>query len=103
MAETAKSADIAKMSFEDALEELEGIVRTLEGGKGKLEEAIGAYERGAQLKAHCEKKLKAAYKEYEAAQLQVVRQDNPGLKLSQAREVVWKNWQKAPENPMNQQ
>jgi exodeoxyribonuclease VII small subunit len=60
MAEKAKLADIAKMSFEDALAELEEIVRTLEGGKGKLDEAIGAYERGAQLKAHCEQKLKEA-------------------------------------------
>lgn len=60
MADDAKLADISKMSFEGALEELEGIVRALEGGKGKLEEAITAYERGAQLKAHCEKKLKEA-------------------------------------------
>ena len=60
MAENAKSTDIAKMSFEDALAELEEIVRALEGGKGKLEEAITAYEHGAQLKAHCEKKLKEA-------------------------------------------
>ena len=60
MADSPKSADIAKMSFEDALAELEEIVRSLEGGKGKLEDAITAYERGAQLKAHCEKKLKEA-------------------------------------------
>ena len=45
MADNAKLPDIAKMSFEDALAELEEIVRTLEGGKGKLEEAITAYER----------------------------------------------------------
>ena len=69
MAENAKSADIAKMSFEDALAELEEIVRTLEGGKGKLEEAIGAYERGAQLKAHCEKKLKEAQAKVEKISL----------------------------------
>ena len=48
--------EISEMSFEEALEELEAIVRALEGGKGKLEEAISAYERGAQLKVHCEKK-----------------------------------------------
>lgn len=69
MAESAKSADIAKMSFEDALAELEEIVRALEGGKGKLEEAIGAYERGAQLKAHCEKKLKEAQAKVEKISL----------------------------------
>lgn len=69
MADTAKSADIAKMSFEDALEELEGIVRALEGGKGKLEDAISAYERGARLKAHCEAKLKEAQAKVEKISL----------------------------------
>jgi exodeoxyribonuclease VII small subunit len=53
-------ADIAKMTFEDALEALENIVRQLETGDGKLEDAIGAYERGAHLKRHCEQKLKEA-------------------------------------------
>tara|TARA_B100000686_G_C16723677_1_gene936497 strand:+ start:100 stop:342 length:243 start_codon:yes stop_codon:yes gene_type:complete len=51
---------INKMSFEDALGELEVIVNNLESGKSELEEAITAYERGARLKAHCEKKLKEA-------------------------------------------
>ncbi len=54
------NADIAAMSFEDALAELEAIVRRLEEGKGDLEDAIGAYERGAALKRHCEHKLKEA-------------------------------------------
>jgi exodeoxyribonuclease VII small subunit len=54
------SADIAVMSFEDALAELEGIVRRLEGGQVKLDDAIQSYERGAQLKRHCEKKLNEA-------------------------------------------
>jgi exodeoxyribonuclease VII small subunit len=53
-------ADITAMTFEDALAELEQIVRRLEGGQVKLDEAILAYERGAQLKRHCEKKLNEA-------------------------------------------
>jgi exodeoxyribonuclease VII small subunit len=69
MADSPKSADIAKMSFEDALAELEETVRSLEGGKGKLEDAITAYERGAQLKAHCEKKLKEAQAKVEKISL----------------------------------
>ena len=52
--------DIAAMSFEDALAELEQIVRRLEGGQVKLDEAIMSYERGAQLKRHCERKLNEA-------------------------------------------
>ena len=69
MADGGKAADVSKMSFEDALEELEEIVRTLEGGKGKLEDAITAYERGAKLKAHCEKKLKEAQSKVEKISL----------------------------------
>jgi exodeoxyribonuclease VII small subunit len=54
------SDDLATLTFEDAMRELEGIVRDLETGKAKLDDAIRAYERGAALKAHCEAKLAAA-------------------------------------------
>lgn len=52
--------DIAKLSFEEALVELEKLVRQLEDGKAKLDDAIGAYERGAWLRSHCEAKLREA-------------------------------------------
>ena len=55
-----KHADVAAMSFEDALAELEQIVRALESGQQKLEDAITAYERGAALRQHCEAKLAEA-------------------------------------------
>lgn len=48
------------MSFEESLAELEIIVRSLESGKAALEESITAYERGMELKKHCEKKLRDA-------------------------------------------
>ncbi len=60
MTDNAIPADIRKMSFEEALEELKAIVSRLEKGEGKLEEAIGAYERGALLKRHCDAKLREA-------------------------------------------
>ncbi len=56
----ADAAPIAEMSFEDALGELEAIVRQLEGGEVALETSIALYERGAALKKHCEDKLEAA-------------------------------------------
>jgi exodeoxyribonuclease VII small subunit len=55
-----KQPDVSAMSFEDALAELEQIVRGLEGGQQKLEDAITAYERGAALRKHCEAKLAEA-------------------------------------------
>jgi exodeoxyribonuclease VII small subunit len=57
---TKPDPDIAGMSFEDALTALETIVRGLESGQQKLEDAIAAYERGAALKKHCEAKLSEA-------------------------------------------
>ncbi len=56
----AEPDDIANLSFEAALQELERIVAELESGKAELERSIQVYERGAALKAHCETKLKAA-------------------------------------------
>lgn len=52
--------EIQKLSFEEALEALEGIVAQLEGGDVPLEKSIDIYTKGTQLKAHCEAKLKAA-------------------------------------------
>jgi exodeoxyribonuclease VII small subunit len=52
--------DVAAMSFETALAELEAIVKRLETGNAKLDDAISAYERGALLKRHCEAKLREA-------------------------------------------
>jgi exodeoxyribonuclease VII small subunit len=60
MVDASVPPDIAAMNFEDALAELEQIVRRLEGGQVKLDEAIQSYERGAQLKRHCERKLNEA-------------------------------------------
>ncbi len=51
---------VESLSFEEALAELEDIVKTLETGKAPLEESITAYERGIKLKEHCEAKLREA-------------------------------------------
>lgn len=51
---------ITEMSFEQAMAELEQVVGKLEAGDVPLEQSITLYERGAELKAHCEAKLKAA-------------------------------------------
>ena len=52
--------EVTGLSFEDALAELEQLVRGLEGGQLKLADAIDAYERGAALRRHCEAKLAEA-------------------------------------------
>ena len=61
MSDTQTEArDIAGLSFEQALGELEKIVAELESGQAPLERSIEMYERGAALKAHCETRLEAA-------------------------------------------
>ena len=60
MTQTTQDQAITAMSFEDAMAALEALVRGLESGQGKLEDAIAAYERGALLKQHCDALLRAA-------------------------------------------
>ena len=52
--------DIAGLSFEDALKELESIVSRLESGDAALDESIALYTRGDALRAQCEARLKDA-------------------------------------------
>ncbi len=53
-------SDIENLSFEDALTQLEVIVRELESGRTKLDDAVNAYEKAVALKQLCENKLKSA-------------------------------------------
>ncbi len=52
--------EIEKLSFEEAISQLENIVRELESGRIKLDDAVSAYEKAVKLKQLCESKLKAA-------------------------------------------
>jgi len=69
MAENEIPEDIAKLSFEDALQALEEIVKGLESGDVKLDQAIDSYARGAALKRHCESKLREAQAKIEKISL----------------------------------
>lgn len=60
---------VEEMSFETALKALEDIVTRLESADVPLEDSIALYERGAQLKAHCEARLNAAQEKVEAIRL----------------------------------
>ncbi|MBN9413448.1 MAG: exodeoxyribonuclease VII small subunit [Candidatus Paracaedimonas acanthamoebae] len=52
--------ELSNLPFEEAMRELEAIVRKLEEGRLPLDEAIKNYERGAILRTHCENLLKDA-------------------------------------------
>ncbi|MFC0409455.1 exodeoxyribonuclease VII small subunit [Roseomonas elaeocarpi] len=57
---------VETLSFEDALRELEDIVRRLERGDASLEAAITSYTRGTELRTHCERKLAEAEQRVQA-------------------------------------
>lgn len=65
------NADINSLSFEEALQELENIVKTLESGNIGLDAEIEYYAKGQVLKEYCNKKLQAAKLKIE----QIVSQD----------------------------
>ncbi len=78
------SDTLSGLSFEDAMAELERIVRGLEGGQLKLEEAITCYERGTALRRHCEAKLAEA----EARVQAIVRRTDGTLGVKDAGPLV---------------
>ncbi|MEJ0009559.1 MAG: exodeoxyribonuclease VII small subunit [Alphaproteobacteria bacterium] len=69
MSKPAQPADIASLSFEAAMKELEAIVRALESGNADLDKAIHDYQRGNALKAHCLAKLNEARLKVEQIQV----------------------------------
>ncbi|SMX38420.1 exodeoxyribonuclease VII small subunit [Maliponia aquimaris] len=66
---------VEEMSFEQAMAELEKVVGMLERGDVALEDSIALYDRGAKLRARCEKKLKEA--EEKVAQITLDAEGNP--------------------------
>lgn len=65
--------DVATLSFEVALAELESIVQSLERGNVPLEESITIYERGEALRGRCEALLKEA-----EARVEMITRDADG-------------------------
>ncbi len=51
---------VSEMTFEEALGELERVVSQLESAQVPLEDSIRLYERGEELRKHCEARLQAA-------------------------------------------
>jgi exodeoxyribonuclease VII small subunit len=80
-----KSANVENMSFEEALSELEKIVRQLESGGADLKSSIDSYERGMALKKMCESKLKEAQTKIEKITLSADgKATTESFKLSEA-------------------
>ncbi|MEE2705097.1 MAG: exodeoxyribonuclease VII small subunit [Pseudomonadota bacterium] len=57
MNKTKDQSEFSKLSFEEALEKLEEIVKDLESGNVSLDDSVKYYEEGSKLMKFCEKKL----------------------------------------------
>lgn len=66
-------------SFEAALQELEGLVKTLEGGSARLEESLQAYERGMLLLKYCQEILGQAEQKLRLLDGGVLREGSAAL------------------------
>ena len=51
---------VNELTFEQALDELDALVRRMESGQLGLDDSIAAYQRGAELAKYCQVKLAAA-------------------------------------------
>jgi exodeoxyribonuclease VII small subunit len=55
-----KQKPVAELSYEEAFEELRGVVTDLESGELPLEESLALFERGQALSKHCSALLEEA-------------------------------------------
>ena len=60
--------ELEKLTFEEAMMQLEKLVDSLDKGDVSLDDAIAAYDRGSQLKDYCQKKLHEAKMKVETIQ-----------------------------------
>jgi hypothetical protein len=51
---------------------------------------------------HIGKRARAAYRQFEAANLEALKQSKPGMRRTQYNDLLWALWQKSPENPFVQ-
>jgi len=75
----------------------------IDGGSARnVDDAIHVLQSSqVSVDSHPEKRMKAAYDAYENENLPKLKQEHPSLRLSQLKQLLKKEWMKAPENPFN--
>ncbi|EAU81996.2 hypothetical protein CC1G_09182 [Coprinopsis cinerea okayama7 len=80
---------------------LDNALDLLEVVTAKMDKAsVGS--QAANIERHPERRFKAAFEAYSERELPKLKIDHPGLRLQQYKELLYKNFQKSPENPFNQ-
>ncbi|KZT18842.1 DUF1014-domain-containing protein [Neolentinus lepideus HHB14362 ss-1] len=89
-----ESESYAATGLDNALDLLEVVT-------AKMDKAtVGS--KAAQLEQHPERRFKAAFEAYKERELPNIRSEHPGLRLQQYQDLLYKQFQKSPENPFNQ-
>ncbi|CED84814.1 Uncharacterized conserved protein [Phaffia rhodozyma] len=80
---------------------IDEMLEALEIANAKSDKAAVG-QRAANLEAHPERRYKAALEAYIEAELPVIKKEQPGMRLQQYKERLFKQFQKHPDNPFNQ-
>lgn len=93
-----------KKDEEDDSDLIENVNRlTVDGDEARnLDEAISILSGPEKAEKHPEKRMKAAYEDFEKERLPELKAENPNLRLSQLKQILRKEWLKHPSNPFNQ-
>ncbi|KAI6123180.1 DUF1014-domain-containing protein [Pisolithus croceorrhizus] len=92
--EPVEAETFAATGIDNALDLLEVVT-------AKLDKAsVG--QQAAGIERHPERRFKAAFEAYKERELPKVKEDHPGLRLQQYQDILYKQFQKSPENPFNQ-
>ncbi|XP_044256956.1 coiled-coil domain-containing protein 124 [Tribolium madens] len=77
----------------------------IEGDEARtVDEAIGILSsKPEDIDKHPERRMKSLYTAYETRRLEELKAENSTLRLSQLKQMIFKEWQKSPENPLNKQ
>jgi hypothetical protein len=99
---TNKADDVAvdARSLAEAVQALAHVGLGPADAGGRASPALGGGGGAGGGDAHPERRMKAAWLAYEEKHLPLLRMEKPGLKQSQYKDMLWRQWQKAPENPM---
>ncbi|GBE82812.1 Coiled-coil domain-containing protein 124 homolog [Sparassis crispa] len=80
---------------------IDNAIDLLEVVTAKMDKAsVG--QQAAGIERHPERRFKAAFEAYKELEMPNVRADHPGLRLQQYQDILYKQFQKSPENPFNQ-
>ena len=71
-------------------------------GKTSIHCFLSVKDSSSAVDMHPEKRVKAAYAAFEEIRLPVLKKENPNMRLSQLKQILKKEWQKSPDNPLNQ-